>query len=514
MNIITILIIVLLALAPLPLLPVLLGNASRAPFRKVQLALASMWIAWVLLVVMLGFIDPLLLYGLASLVSIAVVFFYWRGRESYGRSTGLPKGSLALSHSLLAIVDQDYYLKAADRYGPVFKMTQFHQPTICVLGLERGHRLFREHRDSFGPVSQPFNRSVADGFLRYMDTETHSVYARLFGKALALPVLNHAVPDVDIACKAAMEAMANSCRAANSSGTSPSAYCEQISYDAFVRVLFGLNPGTRAYEEMKAAYSGLNAFNIGKKVDGATEQSLDRLRSFLRGHAISLIDNPASSSICTLTELHRLDTTMPDRVCVDNLLFTLKISTANVASLLLWLFKMLGEHPEWMRRIAVAGRRGGEDDQIVVIDSVVKETLRLAQSEYLYRRLLEDVEFDGMTLPKGWLVRLCVRESHRSERVFENPTDFDPDRFLRKKIGPTEYTPFGYGAHGCNGIALNDIVCRAFLQTLASGFDWTITQDGPLERGFRHWRRAEPILCRTSAPSKGLEGTAKLSDPG
>ena len=153
---------------------------------------------------------------------------------------------------------------------------------------------------------------------------------------------------------------------------------------------------------------------------------------------------------------------------------------------------MLGEHPEWMRRIAVAGRRGGEDDQIVVIDSVVKETLRLAQSEYLYRRLLEDVEFDGMTLPKGWLVRLCVRESHRSERVFENPTDFDPDRFLRKKIGATEYTPFGYGAHGCNGIALNDIVCRAFLQTLASGFDWTITQDGPLERGFRHWSHWQP----------------------
>jgi len=451
-----------------------------------------MWVAWTLFAVILGLFNPFLVYCLASVVSVAMVFFYWRGRESYGRSAGLPKGSLALSQSLLAIVDQDYYLKAADRYGPVFKMTQFHQATICVLGLERGHRLFREHRDSFGPVPQPFNRAVAGGFLRYMDTKTHTVYARLFGKALALPALTQAVPDVDSICKATMEAMSNACQASNFSSVSPRIYCEQISYDAFVRVLFGLNPGTRAYDEMKAAYSGLSAFNIGKKVDRATDQSLKRLRSFLHTHATSLIDDPASSPTCTLTELHRLDATMPDRVCVDNLLFILKISTANVASLLLWLFKMLGEHPEWMSRIAEAVPRDGEDDKNAVIDSVVKETLRLAQSEYLYRKLVEDVEFEGMTLPKGWLVRLCVRESHRSATVFENPEDFDPDRFLRKRSGVAEYAPFGYGAHGCNGIALTEIICRAFLQTLASGFDWTITQDGPLERGFRHWSHWQP----------------------
>jgi cytochrome P450 len=145
-----------------------------------------------------------------------------------------------------------------------------------------------------------------------------------------------------------------------------------------------------------------------------------------------------------------------------------------------------------MRLIVEAGLNDNEDDRLAVIDSVVKETLRLAQSEYLYRRLLEDVEFDGMTLPKGWLVRLCVRESHRSEAVFENPARFDPDRFLRKKSVVTEYAPFGYGAHGCNGIALNDMICRAFLHTLASGFDWTITQDGSLERGFRHWSHWQP----------------------
>ena len=464
----------------------------RAGFRKVKLALILMWIAWIAFVVLLGFYSPFLFYSMAFLVGVAAVILYWRGSASYGQSAGLPKGSLALSQSLLAIVDRDDYLKKADRYGPVFKMSQFHQPTICVLGLERGHRLFRDHRESFGPVSQPFNRSVAGGFLRYMDTDTHAVYARLFSKALAHPVLAEAFADVSEVCKGAMSAMTNACGDSSSRGVSPRLYCEQLSYDAFVRVLFGLMPGTPAYDEMKVHYSGLGDYDIGRKVDKRTEQSLDRLRLFLHSHTTSLIENPDLSPTCTLTELHRLNASMPDRVCIDNLLFILKISTANVASLLLWIFKMLGEHPEWMHRITEAELPDGEHGQTAVIDRVMKEVLRLAQSEYLYRRLLEDVQFEGMNLPKGWLVRLCVWESHRSEVVFENPTNFDPDRFLRRKIGVKEFAPFGYGAHGCNGIALTEIICRALLATIASGFEWSVTEDGPLERGFRHWNHWQP----------------------
>ena len=287
MNIITIIAIILLTLAPWSLFAELLGNGARAPFLKVQMALSAIWIAWMVFVVMLGLFNPFLLYGLFALVGFAAVVFYWRGREAYGQSAGLPRGSLALSQSLLAIVDRDYYLKAAERYGPVFKMSQFHQATICVLGIERGHRLFREHRGSFGPVSQPFNRAVAGGFLRYMDTETHAIYARLFSKSLAHPILARAVPDVGIVCETVMEAMAQASLASSSSGVSPSIYCEQLSYDAFVRVLFGLKPGSRAYDEMKTAYSGLNAYNIGKKVDQETEQSLERLRLFLRSCRLS-----------------------------------------------------------------------------------------------------------------------------------------------------------------------------------------------------------------------------------
>lgn len=492
MNTVTVFVGLLLALTPWPFFPLSMGKNYSEPFRKVRMGIVMLWLIWVAMIVVLAIVNPSLLKVSGAFVVVAAAFFYWRNRDGYGGARGLPKGSLALSRSLLAVVDREYYMKAADRYGPIFKMSQFFQPTICVLGLERGHRLFREHKESFGPVSQPFNRSVAGGFLRYMDNDTHAVYARLFSKALAHPVLAEAVPDVGVLCTAVMEKMAGACLASNTADVSPRKFCEQVSYDTFARVLFGIKPGSDAYAALKAAYVGLDTYDIGSGVDKRTERSLARLRIFLDGHAASLINNPGTASRCTLTELHRLDDSMPDQVCVDNLLFIFKISTANVASLLLWLFKMLGENPAWMQRIIDAGQTGAGDTQTAVIDSVVNETLRLAQSEYLYRKLLKDVQFEGMRLPKGWLVRLCVWESHRSVDSFERPTEFDPERFLRRKIGVTEFAPFGYGAHGCNGIALTEIICRALLERLAKGFDWSITEDGPLERGFRHWNHWQP----------------------
>lgn len=492
MNVVTTLLVILVAAAPLSLLPVIRKAWASPAFSRLGAALAALWIGWAAGALALGAVEPILLYVLAAIVGTVVAISYWRGRAAYGRVAGLPPGSLALSQTLLAIVDRDYYLHAASRYGPVFKMSQFHRPTVCIVGLERGHRLFREHRDSFGPVSQPFNQSVAGGFLRYMDVDTHGVYARLFGRALALPALAPTTGDIDAVCRRVLGTMADACHKSPERDIAPRVYCEQFSHDAFLRVLFGINPGTPGYEQFNTAYSGLRSYNIGTRVDRDTERSLQELREFLGDRARSLAADPASIPPCTLSELHRLDSDMPDRVCVDNLLFILKISSANVASLLLWLLKMLGGHPKWSSRIATAASETDDVGEPALIDSVVKETLRLAQSEYLYRRLLENVEFEGMKLPRGWLVRLCVRESHASDAAFTNPREFDPSRFLQRQSAVREFAPFGYGAHGCNGIAMNDVICRSFLHTLCADFDWSITRDGPLERGLRHWSHWQP----------------------
>ena len=69
---------------------------------------------------------------------------------------------------------------------------------------------------------------------------------------------------------------------------------------------------------------------------------------------------------------------------------------------------------------ASAGRSIGE--------RVIRESLRLEQSEYLARRTTADIRFHGYRFPKGWRVRICIREGHRSADAFDRPDEFDPDR--------------------------------------------------------------------------------------
>jgi cytochrome P450 len=120
------------------------------------------------------------------------------------------------------------------------------------------------------------------------------------------------------------------------------------------------------------------------------------------------------------------------------------------------------------------------------------ETLRLSQAEYLYRTLRQDVVFDELLLPKGWLVRICVWESHRSPEMFNDAERFNPDRFLAEDFPQSTYSPFGADRHACNGVPLTNAVCRTFLEQLTQRYQWSVEGHEELERDFRHWSHWRP----------------------
>ena len=106
---------------------------------------------------------------------------------------------------------------------------------------------------------------------------------------------------------------------------------------------------------------------------------------------------------------------------LGNLIYIMQVTWGDVTGLLLWVFKMLSDHPEWRARLA-------HEQSRELAMRIVQETLRLEQSESRYRRATADLELDGFRIPKDWLVRMCIRESHQDESVFPNATTFDPDR--------------------------------------------------------------------------------------
>jgi cytochrome P450 len=109
---------------------------------------------------------------------------------------------------------------------------------------------------------------------------------------------------------------------------------------------------------------------------------------------------------------------------------------------------------------------------------------------------------EGHHIPAGWLVRICIRESHRDPASFTDPDRFDPDRFLRPPHDPRAYAPLGLGRHACLGRTLVQVAGAAVLGTLARSFDWHVASDGPREFAAFHWtpsRRFRIAIARREA---------------
>ena len=87
------------------------------------------------------------------------------------------------------------------------------------------------------------------------------------------------------------------------------------------------------------------------------------------------------------------------------------------------------------------------------LDSIIKETLRLRPPIIIMmRRVLQDIEHKGYTLRAGTMVCVSPALSHRLDKFYSNPNDFDPDRYAKgreeDKKNPFAFVSFGGGKHG------------------------------------------------------------------
>ena len=205
-----------------------------------------------------------------------------------------------------------------------------------------------------------------------------------------------------------------------------------------------------------------------------------------------------------------------DAGLIGNLIYEMHITWADLSGLVQWLLRMLADHPLWLARLRAAPPPDPEDAEHASLAArVVSETLRLQQVEHLYRTAERDLAHEGKVIPRGWLVRICLWESHRDPDVFPDPDAFDPDRFLGRTYTRREFLPFGAGRHACIGEALARTVGRLFVEALADGWEWRTVADGPIEQGsWRHWRPSSRWRIAIAARTRsGRAGIASIHTP-
>ncbi|KAL0723433.1 hypothetical protein Bca4012_038032 [Brassica carinata] len=128
--------------------------------------------------------------------------------------------------------------------------------------------------------------------------------------------------------------------------------------------------------------------------------------------------------------------------------------------------------------------------ELTYIQSVVKETLRLHPPvPFLLPREAEtDVEIFGYLVPKDAQVLVNVWAIGRDPGVWENPTQFEPERFLGKEIDVKgkdyELTPFGAGRRICPGLPLAVKMVPLMLVSLLYSFDWKLPNAVDMDETF------------------------------
>jgi cytochrome P450 len=439
------------------------------PFDALRIGIGSAM--YVAIVLVIAFTHPGWLH-LPAIIALGIVaFLLWRARPSYGVADRLPRGSLERL-PVRPWSDPEFYKAQAARYGNVFKMSQFGQPMVCVVGLERANRLLLQHDEQLIAPPLPFSRFIDGGYLRYLPEETHAKYRKFFRALFYSDVMKNAEPRVRAVFAHGFDAMCS--QSSTNGGIRVREATMRTMFAAWAELFYGIDEQHADFARLKQLYHVIDIRRARWSSRARIDPVLAEIEAIMR-RRVSELANDGSPPWCFLVSLARTHPeALSDRTILGNLIYTMQVTWGDVTGLLLWVFKMLSDHAEWRERLAREPSRE-------LATRIVQETLRLEQSESRYRRATADLEIDGFRIPKNWLVRVCVRESHQDETIFPNPTAFNPDRFSGRSHTRGEYAPFGAFRLACIGEDLSKTVAAIYALELVTRFDWRVVEDGPAE---------------------------------
>ncbi len=159
---------------------------------------------------------------------------------------------------------------------------------------------------------------------------------------------------------------------------------------------------------------------------------------------------------------------MTDLQLRDEVFTMITAGHETTANALNWTLHLLDRNPKQWELLGaevdrvLGGRAPTLEDlpQLVYVDAVIKESMRLYPPVWVVARSLEEDDvIGGFTIPGGTWVFLSPWVTHRDPRFWREPELFDPQRFLSGELEQQPkyaYFPFAGGPRVCigNGFAL------------------------------------------------------------
>ncbi len=144
----------------------------------------------------------------------------------------------------------------------------------------------------------------------------------------------------------------------------------------------------------------------------------------------------------------------------------------------------LQEWPEQRQQLQADLKQAATDEaRAQMLGLAVDEFLRFESSNQLgNRRALQATQVNGVDLPAGALVTLCIGAANRDPAVYENPEQLDLRRTGNKHLA------FGFGVHQCAGLSLARLEGRIAIGRFLQRFpNYQLTQ-APVRGGRARFR--------------------------
>ena len=282
-----------------------------------------------------------------------------------------------------------------------------------------------------------------------------------------------------------------------------------ISLDAILRVVFGINPGQRYsqikdlikpyIEEVSTPFNSIQFFFSFLQRDWGKwspwgkfvrdRQEIDRLIYAEIADRRQQKDLGEDILSLLLSVEDDFGEPLNDEQLRDQLMTMLLLGHETTASALSWAFYLVHKYPSVLAKLKQELATVDLDPVAIAklpyLNAVCQETLRINPIALISqpRLVKEAIELDGNVFREGSILIPCIYLAHRRQQTYPNPKKFNPDRFINNKFSPYEYLPFGGGDRSCVGKGLSTYQMKLVLATVLSNYG--------LKLSFQH--RVKPI---------------------
>jgi len=154
---------------------------------------------------------------------------------------------------------------------------------------------------------------------------------------------------------------------------------------------------------------------------------------------------------------------LSDKAICEQMLTFLFAGHETTATTLTWAFYLLAKNPDCYDQLqtelrTVLGTRApqlGDLKQLPYTLQIIKESLRLYPPAYAFGRTAKkEMQLGSYRIKKGQVVLVCPYIVHRRADYYQNPLQFNPDRFSPENeaaLPRNAWIPFGLGPRSCFG---------------------------------------------------------------